>query len=197
MEPGHLIAFNLAILAALASPGPAFLLMLRSAMSEGRQGALRTGLGLATAATLWTILALTGLTAFFAAAPAAYFAIKTTGALYLVWLAITTWRKAGAPPAMAKGALRGFSLGILGNLSNPKAVLFIAAIFATIMPQDLDLNAKLIVVGNHFLLEIAFYSLLAYGLGSRRIINAYQRAKRVLDRTAAVLLGALAARVAI
>nr|WP_252731431.1 LysE family transporter [Lentibacter algarum] len=193
----HLIAFNLAILAALASPGPAFLLMLRSAMSDGYSGAWRTGLGLATAATLWTILALLGLTAFFAAVPVAYVTVKVAGALYLFWLAISTWRNAGAPPAVAGGTLQGFSLGIIGNLSNPKAVVFISAIFATIMPQDLSRDAQLVIVANHFLLEVAFYSLLAFGLSNPRITRTYQSAKHALDRISAVLLGAVAARVAI
>jgi len=37
MDAGHLIAFNLTLLAALISPGPAMLVALRTSLTEGRR----------------------------------------------------------------------------------------------------------------------------------------------------------------
>ncbi len=64
MEPAHLIAFNLTLLAALASPGPAMLVAIRATLLGGRSHGIATGLGLGTMAALWTGTALLGLMRF-------------------------------------------------------------------------------------------------------------------------------------
>lgn len=93
--------------------------------------------------------------------------------------------------------MQGFTLGLATNMSNPKAVIFIAAIFATVFPAELSLGAKLIIVANHFTLETVFYVIATLMLTTGPVRAAYMRAKTYLDRIAAVALGFLAARMAI
>lgn len=199
LTAANLIAFNLAILGALVSPGPAFLVLIRSSASAGRAMALRTAFGFATGAVIWTVLALIGLTALFALVPWVYTAIKLGGVVYLLWLAFSLWRGASRPidTAQPQRRLRGFTLGLATNLSNPKAVIFIAAIFATIFPAELSLGAKLIIIANHFSLEALFYVATTLMFTTAPVRAAYLRAKAYLDRIAAVALGFLAARMAI
>lgn len=97
MTLAHLIAFNLALAAALVSPGPALLYAIRTALSAGRAAGIATGLGLGTMAALWTLAALLGLEGLFRAFPWAYAAMKAAGALYLIWIAVQTWRSARDP----------------------------------------------------------------------------------------------------
>lgn len=197
MDWAHYLSFNLAILAALISPGPAFIVMLRSSVSGGRSAALRTGLGLSTAAVLWTALALGGLTALFSAVPAAYLMTKVAGAGYLLWLAFSIWRRAGTPPGAAPPrGLQGYFLGLAANFSNPKAVLFIAATFATILPAQMAGTDRALLLLNHFILEVTFYTLLALAFDAGPFRRAYLGAKRLLDRMTALMLGALALRLA-
>lgn len=195
----HLAAFNLAILGALVSPGPAFLVLVRSSATAGRAAGLRTAIGFATGAVVWTILALGGLTALFVLVPWVYTAIKLVGVAYLVWLAFSLWRGASvaAQNALPPRRLRGFTLGLVTNLSNPKAVMFIAAIFATIFPAEMSTSAKLVIIANHFLLETTFYILATLMFTTAPVRAAYMRAKAWLDRIAAVALGLLAARMAL
>ena len=61
----HLIAFNIALLAAIASPGPAFLVAVRTTLNAGMINGIAIGLGLGLAASMWTLLALLGLESFF------------------------------------------------------------------------------------------------------------------------------------
>ena len=51
------------------------------------------GIGLAFGAVSWRALAVLGLTALFAVAPWAFLALKLCGAAYLIWLAVSLWRK--------------------------------------------------------------------------------------------------------
>ena len=113
MSAEHLIAFNLALLAALASPGPALLVAIRTSLSAGRRAGAAVGLGLGLVAACWTLMALLGLDAVFALAPWAYAAAKIAGALYLLYIA---WRRLGggarnrSPPSV-KPARRAFRDG--------------------------------------------------------------------------------------
>ena len=62
MSWDSLLAFNLVLMAALASPGAALLYCIKTCVSAGRIAGLATGAGLGTAAALWTLAALLGLT---------------------------------------------------------------------------------------------------------------------------------------
>jgi threonine/homoserine/homoserine lactone efflux protein len=196
MSLTSLLAFNLAILGALAVPGPAFLSVVRAALSGGRRHGLTCAAGLAVGATLWSVAALAGLTALFALVPWAYLALKLAGAAYLVWFAAALWRGAGqrVPEAPLRG--RGFALGLLTNLSNPKAVFFIAAIFSTVFPAMPQGRAALEVLANHFSLELVWYGAVALVLTTAPMRAAYLRAKARIDRLAAVGLALLALRTA-
>lgn len=195
MEPAQLIAFNLALLAAMASPGPALLVALRSTLAAGRGAGIATGAGLGLVAALWTLAALLGLDALFELVPWAYAGLKTAGALYLIWIAVEAWRHARAPlgPAPAAGR-RAFLTGALVNLGNPKSVLFAAAVLVVIFPPTLSLSEKALVTLNHFLVEVTVYAALAVLLGRDAVRVRYLALKPALDRAAALVLGALGLR---
>ena len=197
MDAAALIAFNLAVLGALVSPGPAVVAMLRAALSGGRKTGLACGIGLAFGAVSWSALAVLGLTALFAVAPWAFLTLKLCGAAYLIWLAVSLWRNASTPAdATPPRGVNGFRLGVLTNWANPKAVVFIAAIFTTVFPAMPTGAEALLVLVNHLMLEILFYAVLTLGLTIPAIQHAYLKFKAVFDRAAAAVLGVMALRVA-
>lgn len=192
----QLAAFNLTLLAAMASPGPAFLLVLRNSIARGRRAGILTGMGLGLVAALWTGAALTGLAAVFEVVPWLYAAMKTCGALYLLYLAWGMWRGARQPldAAATTGGRRGFREGVIVNLSNPKSVLFAGAVIVVIFPAGLSLGDSLVIVANHLAVEIAVYSAMAAGLASPPARTAYLRLKLWADRIAAGVMAALGLR---
>lgn len=198
MEAGHLIAFNLTLLAALASPGPALLLALKTTLTEGRLAGIMTGLGLGTMAALWTGMALLGLEGVFALFPWAYVTLKIAGALYLLHLAWTMWRDARAPLPAAAGAAprsaRAFLTGFTVNLGNPKSVLFAASVLVVIFPRDMSLAGKSLIVLNHMVVEWVAYTGFALALATPPARAGYLALKPHVDRAAALLLGALGLR---
>ena len=196
MDAAHLLAFNLTLLAAFLSPGPAMLYALRASLRGGRTAGIATGCGLALVAAGWTAAALLGLSAVFAAAPWLYGALKLAGAGYLIWLAVMIWRDARAPLPQVAGKVapalgRAFAGGALVNLANPKSVLFAGAVLVVIFPAGLSAGQAAVVVANHFVLEVAGYGLIAWALSRPAARAGYLRAKRWLDRLAALVLGAL------
>ena len=95
MTVEHLVAFNVALIAAVMSPGPALLVAMQTTLGSGRRAGIAIGIGLACMASTWTLLALLGLEAVFQIVPWAYLAVKTVGAVYLLYIAWQMWRGAG------------------------------------------------------------------------------------------------------
>jgi threonine/homoserine/homoserine lactone efflux protein len=195
MTTTQLLAFNLTLLAALAAPGPALLYALRQSIAGGFWAGVVTGAGLATMAALWTGAALMGLNAVFAVVPWAYLALKTAGAIYLIWIAVQLWQHAKNPVSdSARPGARAFLGGVLVNAANPKSVLFAGAVLVVIFPPDMTLVQKGLIVLNHLTVELIAYTLFAACLSSGPARAGYLRLKPVIDRTASVILGALGLR---
>ena len=72
-----LIAFNVVLAAAIAAPGAALLYFIKTTVASGRAAGIATGIGLGTAAALWTLAALMGLEAVFTLFPWTYTALKS------------------------------------------------------------------------------------------------------------------------
>ena len=192
----HFIAFNLTLLAAIASPGPSLLFLVRTTMAEGRAAGIAAAFGLGLMAALWTAAALLGLDALFTLFPWAYLAVKIVGACYLIWIAIQMWRHAREPIAEGERTAHKqfFRQGLLINLGNPKSVLFSAAVLAVIFPPELTPAVKALIFSNHLAVEWIVQPTLAILLSTEAIRRRYLGAKTITDRIAAGVLGALGLR---
>ena len=188
----HLIAFNIALFAAVASPGPALLVAMRTTIAHGRKAGMAIGAGLALIASTWTLTALLGLDIVFRLFPWVYGAAKAVGAAYLLYIAYQMWRSAKKPiTSDADAASNAFVQGMMINLLNPKSVLFSAAVLVVIFPANMPFTDNLIVMANQFMVEMTFYTGLAFAMNSDLVRARYMRAKAVIDRGAALVLGAL------
>lgn len=194
----ELAAFNVVLIAAIASPGAALLYFIKTTVASGRAAGIATGIGLGIAASLWTLAALLGLEVVFRLFPWAYTALKVGGAAYLIWIAVQTWRHAhdtlgDAPAPRGRAVLSGLAL----NFGNPKSMLFASAVIIVVFPKGLATPDIAVIVANHLLLEVLFYTLCAFVLSTGAARRGYLRLKPVFDRIAATLLGALGLRLLI
>ena len=196
MELAHIVAFNLTLLAAIASPGPSLLYLIRTALAHGRATGMAAALGLASMAALWTLAALLGLDVLFRLFPWAFGVMKTAGALYLLWLAVQMWRGARDPITAAKPPSRrsAFLGGLAINLANPKSVLFAAAVILVIFPQGLTPTEKGLIFLNHLGVEMIVQPAIAIAMSVAPIRSRYLKLKPIFDRTASMVLGALGLR---
>lgn len=195
MTLDQLLAFNIALLAAIVSPGPALLVAIRTILGSGRSAGIAIGTGLGLMAAIWTMMALLGLDALFRLFPWAYATVKTIGAIYLLFIAYQMWT--GAKERIggdAQPARRAFRRGFLINLLNPKSMLFAAAVLIVVFPAQMTLTENVVVVLNHLAVELLFYIGLAFAISTQAVSRRYLRAKRHIDRAASVVLGALGLR---
>ena len=196
MRIEHLVAFNIAFIAAWLSPGPALLVAMRTSLTAGVRSGFAVGCGLGLMASIWTLMALLGLQSVFQLFPPAYMTIKILGAFYLMFIAWKTWQGSRQPlEDKVQAARHAFREGFIINLLNPKAMLFAAAVLIVVFPPGLSIVDKAIIVTNHLVLEVFFYLLLALFMNTPAVSQWYLKAKLYFDRFAAVVLGALGTRI--
>ncbi|EOY5379774.1 homoserine/homoserine lactone efflux protein [Cronobacter dublinensis] len=115
------------------SPGSGAINTMSTAISHGYRGAAASIAGLQTGLALHIVLVGIGLGALFSRSLMAFEVLKWTGAAYLIWLGIQQWRAAGAIDlnALAQSQPRSklFKRAVFVNLTNPKSIVFLAALF--------------------------------------------------------------------
>ncbi|MBJ9968647.1 LysE family translocator [Burkholderia seminalis] len=128
-----------------AIPGPNMLLVMTHGARHGLRRSAATMAGCLSALVLMLSVSAAGLGAVLEAWPAMFNTLRFAGAAYLIYLGVKAWRAraddvpaAGAEPAAAHtaAASRGtlFRNGFLVAGSNPKAILFAAAL----LPQFIN-----------------------------------------------------------
>ena len=114
----------------VASPGPATLMILGTAMAKGRAPAVALSCGVVLGSMVWASVAALGFVAALRASATLFTALKLAGGSYLLFLAAKSWRSAlttstaAAQRSAGTGSLRRcFAQGLLPHLTNPKAPL--------------------------------------------------------------------------
>lgn len=123
------------------SPGSGAINTMTTAISHGYRGASASIAGLQTGLGIHIVLVGVGLGALFSRSVIAFEVLKWAGAAYLIWLGIQQWRAAGAidlnTMANTQSRSRLFKRAVFVNLTNPKSIVFLAALFPQfILPQE-------------------------------------------------------------
>jgi threonine/homoserine/homoserine lactone efflux protein len=212
MDLASLPAFLIAVVLISASPGPAMALILRRSALHGYRAAVPTVLGLEAGLYLWALAAAAGFATLVAASQVAFVVLKVVGAVVLVVMGMQSWRHAWslrrergaaaeldlalpAPPTPNRG--RSFGEGLLVQVANPKAAVFMIAFYPQFVPPDRNLFATTAVLALfQIILETGLYLGLAAGVGRARAWFARSAVRRRLEYVSGAVLIALGLRVA-
>lgn len=200
----HLFAvFLLTTLAAMLSPGPDMLFVLGCGIRGGARAGLLATAGVATSEVVHIALAAAGLSAFFAAAPTAFTALRIAGAAYLMYLGVQAIRHRGRDRLDTGTGVSGrhaYLRGLLTNLVNPKMVTFTIAF----LPQFVDPRLghvwlQFAVLGAVFI-ALEFLVDGAVGVFAGRIgswLGRREKARRRLDAATGTVFIGLGVRLAV
>ena len=173
-------------------PGPDTALTVRNTLFGGRARGLATAFGVCSGLFLWTLTASAGVAAIITASQPLFDAIRIGGAVYLVWLGISTLRGhrgADVPPRPGSG----YRQGLLSNLGNPKIVVF----FTGLLPQFAAGFAGLAAYGLLFCtLTLAWLAAYALVVARARGVILRPRVRRAIDRVTGVALVGFGVRLA-
>ena len=190
-------------LAAAISPGPSFVVAVRTAAAEGFRTAAALALGFGLGALLWAGAAMAGLALLFELVPVLFTALKLVGAAFLLWIAVQMWRHASSPlemraesaaPRSAGAAMRQ---GFLTFASNPKPAIFFGAVFVGLVPHETPLGWRIAILAAVFVNEVGWYLIVARAFSLPRARSAYVRLKAGLDRAFGTLIAAFGLKIAL
>lgn len=141
-----ILAFAAMSLLVIVVPGPSVMFVIGRALAHGRRVALATVLGNLLGSYLLVVAVAWGLGALVERSTMVFVGVKLAGAVYLVHLGVQAFRHRkemraadmSAPPTEERrGDLRTVLDGILVGVTNPKGVVF----FAAVLPQFVDHTA--------------------------------------------------------
>ena len=132
------------------SPGAGAINSMTTSVNHGYRGAIAAIAGLQTGLMMLIILVGVGLGTLLSQSVLAFEILKWAGAAYLIWLGIRQWRAAGTIELSVQAATLSrkklYQNGVLVNISNPKSIVFLAALFPQfIMPHQPQLMQYLIL----------------------------------------------------
>lgn len=166
------LGFLLAAVMIAVTPGPGAVLSMSTGGRHGYWAAFTAILGLQVAILVHLLIVAVGFGALLAASETAFFVVKLMGAAYLVWLGIAKWR---APLSSVDENLvslpRGgfFLQGLLVNLINPKAIIFIGALVPQFINPVQPILAQYLIVAATLssidVVTMSIYALAAVRMG--------------------------------
>jgi len=132
IEGAALLTFLATAVAIIVTPGADMAMILGATLTAGRRQGLFAVGGVVSGALVHVSVAAIGLSALLAASPAAMRVVGVAGAAYLVWIGIGLMRSGAELRAGAGSPAMGWAVWRRAagtNLLNPKAYLFMLAVF--------------------------------------------------------------------
>ena len=186
-----LLSLGLLWTVAVVTPGPNFFNTAQLAASCSRRHGVVASAGVATGTVIWGLAGGLGIKSLFTAAPMLYLAFKIIGGCYLIYLGLKLFKRSAPtasqtvlPDEPKRSLFSAWRFGLLGNLSNPKAALFVATAFASTMPPSPSPTLLALAVITMATLSFSWYTSVALVLSSERMANLYSRSRKWLDRFA-------------
>ncbi|MDQ7746043.1 LysE family translocator [Hydrogenophaga pseudoflava] len=165
----HLWLFFVLVLGIIALPGMDMAFVLGSTLADGRQGGAAALAGVVAGGVAHTVMAALGVGLVLQSVPGLFTLMLVGGALYLGWIGASLVRGASALGEVGVSRSRpvaaSFRQGLLTCLLNPKAYLFMVAVFpqfarpelGPVLPQAVAMGAIVAVT------QAAVYGLVVLG----------------------------------
>ncbi|WP_409273476.1 LysE family translocator [Neobacillus sp. SCS-31] len=193
--------FLLLSLFVVMSPGIDTALITKRTIAGGQKEGYRLALGITTGSLVHTLAAAFGLSAILMQSALAFEIVKYAGALYLIYLGISSFitrRKSDEDNNTSEKPGSAYKQGLLSNVLNPKVAMF----FLTFLPQFVqpggDSTMQLVLMGVMYtLLSISWFFLYVYFINFLRDWLMSPNVQKVMDRVTGIVLIAFGLKLAL
>ncbi len=184
----QVFGFALAAFAIIVIPGPSVLFTVSRGVAFGRTAALATVLGNTMGALTLSLFVAFGLGGIITKSLVIFTIVKFVGAAYLAFLGVQMWRHRRELPASLRGEVaprpvrRIIREGFVVGATNPKVVVFFAAVLPQFVDRDgASVSVQMAVLGLVFA-AIALVSDSAWGLLAGTARNWFTQRPERLER---------------
>lgn len=178
-----------------STPGPNMLHVMTCSVRHGLRRTPAAMAGLLTAVLLCLMASAAGLGAVLRAMPDLFNILRIAGALYLLYLGYKAWRSPVSPEGSADGdampapsTMALYRAGLLTGLSNPKLIIFAAALFPQFIDAQRPYGPQIaILVSSFAAIDTLCYIL--YALGGARLAHCLRpvHRKRLFNRATGIM----------
>ncbi|WP_419912134.1 LysE family translocator [Hoeflea sp.] len=186
-------------LPALMLPGPDFIAVVRSSMTRGAGAGLLTTFGVSTGLAFYATLSLLGLSAILIEYQWLAWLVRILGGCYLAWLGLRLLfsKPEAIDVSDGKPARKGnaFLFGFLVTLTNPKAIVLFASVFATAVNAQTPVWLMAAMVVLVFISSLTWYTLVSLFMSSTPVMRRFQNARHWIERAAGVCFVAVGGRI--
>ncbi len=200
MEPLLTLVTVFAIfIPALLLPGPDFVAVVRSSMSHGTRAGLLTTVGVSLGLCFYATLSLLGLSAVLVEYQWLTWLVRVLGGSYLIYLGVRLlWTKpqnidvsVASEPSRTNALLFGF----LVTLTNPKAIVLFASVFATAVTPSTPGWLMLLMIALVTASSLCWYFFVCLFMSSSAVIGRFQKANHTIEKAAGICFIGLGGKV--
>lgn len=186
---------------ALISPGPDFVLVVKSAIKNEGENAIGVALGIASANAVYIGLCLVGVGSILAASVSVMIALKIIGGLFLIYLAVQALRarkNSYSNLGMAEHEsactikttfFNEFITGFMSGILNPKNLLFYLSLFTVVLTPEVGFAFKL-GLGIWMTVIVFLWDLsIIFLLSTDKVRSKFTKVAYYIDKITGVLLG--------
>lgn len=184
---------------ALMLPGPDFIAVVRSAMSHGTRAGLLTTLGVSAGLCFYATLSMAGLSALLIEYQWLTWTVRILGGSYLIYLGFKLLRAKPQLVAVDRDIQlkpqNALVFGFLVTLTNPKAIVLFASVFATAVTSQTPgwvMGMMILLVG---LTSLTWYTVVSFFMTSQPVMRRFQDSRHWIERVAGVCFIAIGGKV--
>ena len=198
---GIFVTVAIAHFLALLSPGPDFVLVVKSAIKNKGKNAIGVALGIASANAVYIGLCLIGVGSILAASVPIMIALKIIGGLFLIYLAVQALRARKSSynnldivesknnDSIKSTFLKEFFTGFMSGILNPKNLLFYLSLFTVVLTPEVGFAFKL-GLGIWMTVIVFLWDLsIIFLLSTHTMRSKFTKAAYYIDKITGALLG--------
>lgn len=196
---GVFVAVFAIFLPALMLPGPDFIAVVRSSMAHGARAGLLTTAGVSLGLGVYATLSLVGLSALLVQYQWLAVVLRVAGGLYLAWLGL---RLLLARPQElefddnARAPRRNpLVFGFLVTMTNPKAIVLFASVFATSVGVQTPAWVLVAMVALVVASAALWYTLVSLFMSSAPVLRRFAGLQHWIERVAGACFVAIGGRI--
>lgn len=185
---------------ALISPGPDFVILVKSAVKNESKKAIGVALGISIANALYIALCLIGIGSLLATSVYIMIGLKVAGGLFLIYLAVQALRAKKSDYASLSAQVnvnekqettlfKEFIVGFMSGILNPKNILFYLSLFTVVLTKDVSLTFKIILGVWMSSLVFIWDSAIVFLLSGDNVRRKFAKLSYYIDKVTGAILG--------
>ena len=198
------VSITFIIMLAAISPGPDFAMVVKNALSHDRKSGIVTALGVSCSLLIHSTYCLLGLAIIISKSLLLFSIIKYIGAAYLIYIGTKSLLSKRKPTEVTdnlnkrqSNLLNSFMQGLLCNLLNPKAIMFILAFFTLFVKPTSSWLMQAGLCMEIAVIHFIWFSFLSLIITHQRIKNKLNQFQYYISKTMGIVLIGFGTRIAL